>query len=102
MMNMHLHIALADCNEAQRNAPDDAETLESRCFVRYRQGDFANAIADCDGALRLQANSASALYVRGLAKLKAGVSVSGNADIARATQIDPKIADTYAGYGVKP
>ena len=40
--------------------------------------------------------------MRGLAKLKSGDRAGGNADIAAAAALDPKIAAIYAGYGVKP
>ena len=76
--------------------------LRSRCLVRYRLGDFANAMADCDAALKHNSTMSTSLYVRGLAKKRLGYAELGNADIAAATALDSKIADTYAGYGVKP
>jgi tetratricopeptide (TPR) repeat protein len=97
-----LDVALAECNQSLQIAPDNAYTLDSRCLVRYRLGDFANAMADCDAALRHNSTMATSLYVRGLAKKRLGYAELGNADIAAASALDSKIADTYAGYGVKP
>ena len=65
-------------------------------------GNYAAAIADDSAALAIDAKSASSLYVRGLARHKSGDAAGGDADIAAAKAIDPKIADTYAGYGVTP
>ena len=53
-------------------------------------------------ALAKNPNLPGSLYVRGLARLKSGDTAGGSADIAAAKQMDAKIADTYAGYGVTP
>ncbi|HEX3810032.1 MAG TPA: hypothetical protein VHW02_10075 [Rhizomicrobium sp.] len=63
---------------------------------------FANAVVDCDAALKLNPKMASSLYVKGVAELRLNTKDVGNADVAAAEAIDPKIAGTYAGYGVKP
>jgi len=97
-----LDVALAECNQSLQIAPDNPFTLDSRCLVRYRLGDFANAMADCDAALRHNSTMPTSLYVRGLAKKRMGYAELGDADIVAATALDAKIADTYAGYGVKP
>ncbi|MFZ0237601.1 MAG: hypothetical protein WAL37_09575 [Xanthobacteraceae bacterium] len=59
------------------------------------------AIADFDTALRLDAKMPTALYGRGYAKLKRGNAGAGNADIAAAQALDPKIATEFAGYGLQ-
>lgn len=56
----------------------------------------------CTSALAIDPKHESSLYIRGLARLKTGDVAGGNADIAAAEAIDAKVADTYAGYGVKP
>jgi hypothetical protein len=45
---------------------------------------------------------ARSLYLRGLSRLKTRDAAGGDADIAAAKAIDPKIADEYARYGVTP
>jgi tetratricopeptide (TPR) repeat protein len=97
-----LDAALADCDEALRLEPDDANILDSRGLVHYRRGEYAAAIADCSVALLKDPKLANSLYVRGLAKLKTGDPSGGNADIASAKALDPSIADTYTAYGVGP
>lgn len=99
---LQLDVALSNCDESLQLKADDAPTLDSRCFVRFRMGQFATAIGDCDAALRLDPKMPSSLYVRGLADIRLGYPGPGAADIASAKAIDPGIADTYAGYGVTP
>ena len=94
--------ALSDCNAALAVRPEDADYLDSRCFVYYRMNNYAAAIGDCSAAIKNNPKESASLYVRGLAERRAGDAASGNADIAAAEAIDPKVADTYAGYGVKP
>ena len=95
-----LAATLPDCNRALTLHPKDASALTSRCFLYFRVGRFATAIADCTAALRADPKFVSALYVRGLAKRhlhRAGA----DADLARAAQLNPTIANTFAGYGVR-
>ncbi len=66
------------------------------------KGDYERAIADYNASLERAPKSASSLYVRELAKRQKGDQVSGDADIAAAKAIDPKISTAYAGYGVTP
>jgi tetratricopeptide (TPR) repeat protein len=97
-----LDTALSDCNAALALRPEEADFLDSRCFVYFRMGNYAAAITDCDAAVKEDSEESTSIYVRGLAKLKTGDAAGGNADIAAAEKIDEKVADTYAGYGVKP
>jgi hypothetical protein len=59
------------------------------------------AIADYDSALKLQPQTASSLYGRGVAKRKKGDSSGGNADIAAARAIQANIGEEFARDGVK-
>jgi tetratricopeptide (TPR) repeat protein len=97
-----LDAALADCNESLKLKPDYADALDSRALVHYRRGEYGLAVGDASGALSIDLKLAPSLYVRGLARLHEGNETDGNADIAAAKKLDPKIAETYAGYGVKP
>ena len=63
---------------------------------------FADALKDFDVALAIAPKQAPSLYCRGLTKLRMGDTAGGNADIEAAKKLNPKIADTYARYGVKP
>lgn len=59
------------------------------------------AIDDYSSALRIDPRLASALYGRGLAKLKQGDKAGGNIDIAAAKAIQGSIADDFTRYGVQ-
>lgn len=94
--------ALIDCDTSLQFRPDDPDTLDSRALVFFRRGDYHDAIRDCDAVLAQRPKFARSLYVRGLSRLKARGAAGGDADIAAAKAIDPKIADEYARYGVTP
>jgi hypothetical protein len=56
----------------------------------------------CGSDLRqgaLQPTLASALYGRGLAKLKKGENASGEADVSAAKAMKPNVAEEFARYG---
>ncbi len=95
-----LPIALADCNKALAILPGNANMLQSRAFVYFRMGMFAEAIADCNASLTAYPRFSEALVVRGLAELREGRTAGGNADIAAAKALDRKILAEYKGYGV--
>lgn len=100
--NRELDVARAACDAALSLSPKSAGTLDSRGLVGLRQGRFLDAWDDYDGATSLSPNSPTSLFGRGVALLGLGRSQEGQADIARATQLDSRIAQTYASYGVTP
>ena len=81
--------------------PNDAAAYDSRGLIYLKMGQFDSAIDDYSSALRFQPKLASALYGRGLAKLKKGDASGGNADIAAAGAIEAKIDAQFAHYGVQ-
>ena len=60
----------------------------------------ALAIADIDQALKLRPTLASALYGRGVAKIKKGENADGEADVSAAKAIKPNVAEEFARYGI--
>jgi hypothetical protein len=44
---------------------------------------------------------ATALYGRGLARIKKGDATGGNADLAAAAKLEKKIAENFSNYGVR-
>ena len=58
------------------------------------------AIKDYSSALRVDPKLASALYGRGLAKLKKGDMAAGNADLAAAKKLKATIAADFSRYGL--
>jgi tetratricopeptide (TPR) repeat protein len=99
--NRELQKALDQCNQAVKLDPTGAESLDSLGFVQYRLGHMAEAMASYNAALAADPKIASSLYMRGIIKRGMG-DASGDADIAQALALDPKISGTYAGYGVQP
>lgn len=75
---------------------------DTRAFLHLRRGEFSEARADYDAAIRLSGKLASSLYGRGIAKLRAGDEASGRSDLATASRLDPRIGDTYSRRGVSP
>jgi tetratricopeptide (TPR) repeat protein len=93
--------AKADCDRALVLAPDSGNTFNSRGYVHFRAARFADAVRDYDAAIAVRQDVASSWYIRGLAKRALGDAKGADADIAKGLSLDPKVAERYAGYGVK-
>jgi tetratricopeptide (TPR) repeat protein len=100
--NFELNLALADCERSLALRPVDANTLDSQAFVRFRMGQFSQAIAGYDAALTWNPKLAPSMFMRGVAKLRAGDTDGGQADIDAAGQMDSSVAGQFASYGVRP
>jgi tetratricopeptide (TPR) repeat protein len=100
--NRELDVARAACDTALTLAPGNAAARDSRGLVGLRQGRFLDSWDDYDAAVRSTTANPWALFGRGVAALALGRSQEGQADIARATQLDAKIAQSYASFGVTP
>jgi tetratricopeptide (TPR) repeat protein len=96
--------ALQDCNEALALRPNHPHLLDSRAFAYLKQSKFVEASADYTAALnrKMPSVTASAYFGSGIAKLRLGDKAGGDADIAKAKQLEPKIADQYKLLGVTP
>jgi tetratricopeptide (TPR) repeat protein/predicted aspartyl protease len=97
-----LPLALKDCNAALSAMRHNPSFLDSRGLVRLRMGDFVKAIADYDEALAKDDTMAWSHYGRGIAELRLGRKDAGEADLAKARQIDPKLAAKAAKLGITP
>jgi tetratricopeptide (TPR) repeat protein len=97
-----LTLALADCDEALRLAPDNASFLNSRALVEFQQHDFRAAFGDYDASYRRDAHQVGSLYGRGVSQIRLGEVVAGQADISAATARDAGVRARYAAYGVSP
>jgi tetratricopeptide (TPR) repeat protein len=98
--------AQGDCSAALKLAPKGsliyAHVLEHRGFVRLRLGDYEKAIADYDDSLKLAPEDSWALYGRGIAKIRRQKTAEGQADLAAATKLSPKVGDEFARRGINP
>jgi tetratricopeptide (TPR) repeat protein len=98
---LQLDAAMADCNEAIRLDPKNAEALDSRGFVNFRMANYPAAIADYTAALAIDSKQASSLYMRGIAEAKQGNKAASDADVAAAKAIDPQVSAGYDSMGIK-
>lgn len=103
VLGRDLPAALKDCNEAVNHSDgkNNALMLGNRALVRLRLGDYAKAIGDYDASLKAEPKWAWAFYGRGIAKLKNSQRAAGEADIAEATKLAPKVADRYKEMGLE-
>lgn len=97
-----LAAAQSDCDHALGLNANDPDYLDTRGLLRFRTGDYIGAIADFDASLARNGKSAGTLFVRGLTKAKLGRATEGQDDIKAALALDPKVAETYAKWGVRP
>lgn len=97
-----LDTALADCDDALDETPDDEDFLYRRGIAHYRMGDFSAAVNDLDRSLKIDSENGRARYVRGLAKAKSGDAAGGKADTDAAIAAAPRVGTFFAQYGVAP
>lgn len=93
--------AHAACAEAIRIAEEDAYVYFSRGFLKFRQGDYAGAYADFGITVERNAESAPGLFGRGVAAIRLGRRAEGEADIARALELDEDVDDFYGAAGLR-
>ncbi|HWW20411.1 MAG TPA: tetratricopeptide repeat protein, partial [Steroidobacteraceae bacterium] len=101
---MDFPLALKDCNSAMRLTDKSsslyARIADSRGLILLRMGDFNKSIADYDTAVKLNPKDAWAWYGRGIDKLRSGRAQQGNADIAQAVTLWPRVAEEYKRLGI--
>ncbi len=101
-MKTELDRALNDCNASLRLNPRNLSVIDNRSVLHFLRGEFAAAVTDCDMVLKERPKAALVLYVRGLAKQQEGQKDAGDADIAAATALAPKIAEQGKRMGLTP
>jgi tetratricopeptide (TPR) repeat protein len=102
MLGKDLDAALADCNNAKREASSNYEFLYSRGIVQLRRKEYVKAIADLSDTIARQPRFARALYARGLAKMGNGDRIGGEADLQAALAIDPRVARVFRDVDLGP
>ena len=81
-------------------AQQSAEDFVGRGVAEARSGDFDQAIADFNQAVRLNPNQAEAYNYRGVTKARKGDSEGAIADFDQAVQLDPKYDNGYLNRGI--
>ncbi len=100
-MNVQLDTALTDCTRAIQLSDNSAMALDSRAMVYFRQGKLAEALADLDAALEQRPAASGSRFLRGVVKIRMGKAKEGQADIADARLLSPKVDADYARWGIK-
>ena len=99
-------LALKDCNAALKRAKKGssfyAQVADSRGLVFLRLGDYPKSIADYDASIAIAPKIAWSWYGRGIDKLRQHQTAAGDADIAQAKSLAPKIAEAFAQHGILP
>jgi len=83
--------AIEDLNQAIKLDPNDATAFFARGAAYQAQNENDRAIQDYSQAITLAPRFAAAIYLRGSVKRLMGDVKGGDADIARARQIDPVV-----------
>jgi tetratricopeptide (TPR) repeat protein len=102
VLGRDLDDALADCTRALDLQPDDPNAFDSLGMVRFRQGKWDDAITAYNSALSHNPYFAQSLFMRGLSELRKGDTAKGQADVAQAEAINPRISEEYVIYGITP
>lgn len=96
---IELGIAETACRAATRNSPGQ---VFSRGFLRFKQGRYEEAWADFNAAHEDDDTDGFSLYGRGVAAIRLGRQAEGEADIARAREIEAGDLDGYVRAGLVP
>lgn len=96
---IEMNVAETACRIAVRNA---ASSAFSRGFLRFKQGRYNEAWADFNTAYEDNDTNGFPLYGRGVAAIRLGRVAEGEADIARAREIEGDDLDGYVRAGLAP
>jgi len=96
-----LTAAMADCEKALAQDPDDVEALSMRGLIYLGLGQDTKAAEDFERALEIDPDAALAYYGRGVLKVRHG-DRSGEEDIAEAVQIDADFVARLRRRGIAP
>lgn len=100
MTNILPDKALKDCRKAIKLDGATPFYLESEGLAQLRMQDYADAITSFKHVLTQQPRWAWARYGLGLAESRSGQADAGNADMAVAKAINPKIGELFGRYGM--
>jgi predicted aspartyl protease len=95
-----LDAALADCDRAIRLKPGMPAFLDSRAFVFYQQGKYADALRAYNEVLQTDPRFPSALFMRGYARGKLGDESGKAVDLAAAREAQPDIAMEFQPFDI--
>jgi tetratricopeptide (TPR) repeat protein len=97
---VELDRAEALCRAAMRSSRE--HYAFSRGFLRFKQGDFEAAWTDFNTAAMANETNGYPLFARGVAAIRLGRQAEGEADIARARELEGDDLNFYANAGLAP
>src|SRR3569623_299535 len=100
-LNTSLDTALKDCTQSIELGSSAVSALDSRAMVYFRLNRFDDALTDLNAALDLNPALAASLFMRGVIHKRQG-DKAGDADLAAARLISPRVDRDYAKYGITP
>jgi tetratricopeptide (TPR) repeat protein len=104
--NDHPEEGVAYCNQGLASSAistrQKISLLNSRALTLFGMHQFEDAIGDCNTSLGLLSTQPIALYIRGLARMRAGKAEEGRTDLAAATAIDPNLQRQLTQLGIAP
>lgn len=92
--------ALKDCRKAIKRDGANGAYLDSLGLIQLRRQHYAESIDAYQQALAQRPDVAWSHYGLGLARLRAGQTQAGLAELATARRLDPHIEATAASYGL--
>lgn len=99
--NRELDRAGTYCNQALAVSSKPG-WLDSRALVHLRRGEFKDALADYDAALKIDPRAPHILYARGVTKLRLGDAEGGRADTDAAAALAPYVVTDMRELGIAP
>lgn len=94
--------ALADCDRAIALDPNLLHAFNSRAVAHLKLRDAKAALADFEHALAQGDRSGFSQYGRGLARLRLGQRKEGQADLDTVNAADPRVAEDFTRFGLRP
>lgn len=99
--NREIEIATQACEEALQLTNQSSSALFSRGYLRFTQGQIADAAADFRAAGERDNTNPYAAYGFGVASVRLGHEAQGRALIAQVTEAVPDV-EVYEGAGLRP
>jgi tetratricopeptide (TPR) repeat protein len=94
-------LMMATLDQLVKLQPDSALWLNNRCWARATSGgDPAQALADCDAALKIKPDAPDALDSRGFVHLRLGQFAAAKQDYDAALKMRPDLPSSLYGRGV--
>lgn len=100
--NVELDVARLACNAGLSISYNQSDLLLARGLLNFKQSRLQESWDDFNTTVLIAPTNMRALYGRGVAAMKLGHIAEGQADIAKATQGDASVVQSFVRYGMTP